>query len=356
MGPGSGSRSWGYVEWKPYGKRQALLADVLAVFGEYAEHRPLTIRQVFYRLVGGYEYAKDGAAYRQLCRLFDRARRAREIPFDWVRDDGIRGYDPGEQLYVPEPPEEFRDRKLAAMASAWREYWIPRTTGQPRRLELWCEAAGWSSSYGVSPGGSTSRCSAVAAPSRFRLATGSCDARLASRSYRLSSFMWAGLPLRGPVVRVQSRSPGAGSIRTGPTAESSTNRTEEDNVSLDPGRDGRSKREQHRLCGRCMRSDAILREWRQLGSRRWYCAECIVGDLGERQSSAAPGGTTTRSADGGAGSRSTGRPSPCRSDGSRRPSRPTRRAPRRGWRTAQPPSPIAVRWVKPQPRVKGADK
>ena len=42
----------------------------------------------------------------------------------------------------PQTPEAWFDDYLAAQWVAWKDYDVPRDTGQPRRIELWCEAAG----------------------------------------------------------------------------------------------------------------------------------------------------------------------------------------------------------------------
>jgi|SRR6516162_7766901 hypothetical protein len=70
----------------------ALLETVQAVLIEYAAYLPLTIRQIFYRLVGVHEYPKTERAYKNLCELLNRARRARcsdLVKFSAIRDDGI---------------------------------------------------------------------------------------------------------------------------------------------------------------------------------------------------------------------------------------------------------------------------
>jgi len=41
----------------------ALLDQVQAVLDEYQDHLPLTNRQVFYRLVGAFDYPKTESAY-----------------------------------------------------------------------------------------------------------------------------------------------------------------------------------------------------------------------------------------------------------------------------------------------------
>ena len=71
----------------------ALLDQVRGVLNEYEDYLPLTIRQIFYRLVGAHEYEKTERAYERLIEHLNRARRARMIPMDVIRDD--RRHDPG---------------------------------------------------------------------------------------------------------------------------------------------------------------------------------------------------------------------------------------------------------------------
>ena len=82
-------RAKGYAEWRPRAQSQELIANVCEILEEYREHLPLTLRQVFYRLVGAYGYPKDENAYERLCNVLNRARRAGYIAFEDLRDDGI---------------------------------------------------------------------------------------------------------------------------------------------------------------------------------------------------------------------------------------------------------------------------
>src|SRR5918992_5154994 len=99
------TRAKGYADWRPQDKTLALVGAVRAILEEYQAHLPLTIRQVFYRLVGVYGYPKDENAYERLCNALNRARRARMIGFEDLRDDGIsvmkgRHYDGEEGFYT----------------------------------------------------------------------------------------------------------------------------------------------------------------------------------------------------------------------------------------------------------------
>jgi hypothetical protein len=53
------ARPRGFImDWRPRAETQAPLRQVKAVLVEYAEQLTLTLRQIFYRLVGVYEYEK----------------------------------------------------------------------------------------------------------------------------------------------------------------------------------------------------------------------------------------------------------------------------------------------------------
>jgi hypothetical protein len=107
---------------------------VRAILDEYRAHLPLTARQIFYRLVGKYGYAKDEKAYARLCEKLVRARRALMIPFGSIRDDGtvVRengGFDDVTDFWkwAREHGEYYRRNRQA---------------GQPVFIELSCEAGG----------------------------------------------------------------------------------------------------------------------------------------------------------------------------------------------------------------------
>jgi hypothetical protein len=124
----------GYAAWTPRSKTLALLDQVQAVLDEYADHLPLTVRQIFYRLVGNHGYAKTELAYDNLGEMLNRARRARRVDFDNIRDDGV----------TAQIPLAFTSRE-AFIATAKRlaaNYKMDRQHGQARYVELWVEAAG----------------------------------------------------------------------------------------------------------------------------------------------------------------------------------------------------------------------
>lgn len=129
------SRPRGYARWDPKPDTLRLVGQVGEVLDEYREHLPLTVRQVFYRLVGAFGYAKTEQAYSRLCEHVVRARRAGMIPFSSIRDDGTASLG-GDYGYAG--PEEF----WQAVKRSADGYSRLRSEGQPQRIELWCEAKG----------------------------------------------------------------------------------------------------------------------------------------------------------------------------------------------------------------------
>jgi len=120
--------------WRPQAKTLVRLDQVQAVLDEYAEHLPLTCRQVFYRLVGAYGYPKTEQAYDRLTNMLVRARRAGLIPFDALRDDGATHVDQAGYVNAA--------HFLRSVRGAAQSYRRDRQDRQPVVLELWCEAAG----------------------------------------------------------------------------------------------------------------------------------------------------------------------------------------------------------------------
>lgn len=128
------ARPKGFIEWRPHGDTALLLQKVQMVLEQYTDHLPLTLRQIFYRLVATFHYDKTERAYKRLCDVLVRARRARFIPFDVIRDDGWTRTDPGGFGDVA----DFYD----AVSSAVEKYKVDKQHRQPRRIILLVEAAG----------------------------------------------------------------------------------------------------------------------------------------------------------------------------------------------------------------------
>ena len=128
------TRPRGFAPWNPQKKSRALLARIEAVLAEYEYYLPLTIRQVFYRLVGKFGYDKTENAYDRLCETFNRARRAGLISFDAIRDDGGTRFIPPAWAGVA----SFK----SSVAHTAETYRLDRQSGQERRLWVMCEAGG----------------------------------------------------------------------------------------------------------------------------------------------------------------------------------------------------------------------
>jgi hypothetical protein len=124
----------GFAPWSPQAATLALLEQVRAVLAEYEDYLPLTIRQIFYRLVGAHDYDKTEQAYDRLCEHLNRARRARLISFDVIRDDGG----------VVEEPDCWTgvEQFWATLREMAEDFTLDRSDGQRTRLVVICEAAG----------------------------------------------------------------------------------------------------------------------------------------------------------------------------------------------------------------------
>jgi len=130
----SKTRPRGFAPWSPRTGTLRLLSQLDAVLTEYADHLPLTCRQVFYRLVGAHGYDKTERAYSRLCETLGRARRARYVSFDSIRDDGMTRLEPN----AWDDTADFR-QVVAQTAARFR---LDRQDGQPVRLWILTEASG----------------------------------------------------------------------------------------------------------------------------------------------------------------------------------------------------------------------
>jgi hypothetical protein len=128
------TRARGFAPWNPQAATLQLLNQVRAVLGEYEDYLPLTIRQIFYRLVGAQGYPKTELAYDRLCEHLNRARRSRLISMEVIRDDGG----------VVAAPDDWQSvAQFWATVRAMAESFIfDHSAGQKIRLVVICEAAG----------------------------------------------------------------------------------------------------------------------------------------------------------------------------------------------------------------------
>jgi hypothetical protein len=121
--------------YKPYGETQVLVCRVQQILAEYENHLPLTVRQIYYRLIASpvFGYEKGKKFQKKLYDALQGARRAKVIPFESIRDDGIVGGG----YWTPDLATHLSksDRKFT-------EYDLDRQSGQLVKHEIWCEAAG----------------------------------------------------------------------------------------------------------------------------------------------------------------------------------------------------------------------
>jgi hypothetical protein len=128
------TRVRGFAPWSPEKATLALLDQVRGILDEYVDHLPLTIRQIFYRLVGAHDYEKTERVYQRLAEHLNRARRARMIPMDVIRDDGGTLSEPDHW----DSAEQFMET-VRAMA---KSFTLDHSAGQATRLVVICEAGG----------------------------------------------------------------------------------------------------------------------------------------------------------------------------------------------------------------------
>lgn len=128
------ARPKGYIDWQPRQQTLTVLAQVQDVLRQYSEHLPLTIRQVFYRLVATCGYEKTERGYSRLCEYMNSARRARLIDFDAIRDDGWHQGDGGGFT----DPDHF----WQTVGRAANSYTLDKQARQPRWLAVLVEAQG----------------------------------------------------------------------------------------------------------------------------------------------------------------------------------------------------------------------
>jgi hypothetical protein len=122
----------GFADWRPHQKSLDLLKDVKEIIAEYA--MALTIRQIFYRLVGRYSHPKTERDYKNLAEMLNRARRAHHLPMEAIRDDT------SVSLY-PRYWDDAADFWAGVRRNA-EDFRLDRQKGQPRYLIVMCEAAG----------------------------------------------------------------------------------------------------------------------------------------------------------------------------------------------------------------------
>lgn len=128
------SRPRGYIDWSPNQATIGVLDNVQRVLDEYKAYGAMTVRQVFYRLVGEYGYDKTELAYKRLAEYLVKARRSGMISFGAIRDDGTDQAGGG----------GWQDRQQfwRSVRSTADHFELDHQMGQAQAIEIWCEAAG----------------------------------------------------------------------------------------------------------------------------------------------------------------------------------------------------------------------
>jgi hypothetical protein len=122
----------GLAPYSPYKRSRVLLDQVRQVLETHAKYLPLTVRQVFYRMVAehGYPKSKDDALYDQI----QRARRAGLLDFRDFRDETTTRYDAARWV----DPADMVDGFIATA----KQFRFDRQRGQDTRLIFMVESAG----------------------------------------------------------------------------------------------------------------------------------------------------------------------------------------------------------------------
>lgn len=110
------------------GRSDVTKGIVARAHGILEAENPMTLRQLFYRLVSVRALENRQADYQRLSRIMTVARDRGEVPFEWIVDRSRPEYE-------PDPfknPAEYAERIKRAYR---RDYW----QDQPEYVEVWCE-------------------------------------------------------------------------------------------------------------------------------------------------------------------------------------------------------------------------
>jgi hypothetical protein len=121
-------------DWSPRAQTRELIADVSALLDEFRDYWPLSVRTVYYRLLGTGKYPKGAGLASRVSEHVSNARRAGVIPWEAISDSSA------ERLG---PRSWSDDREWLEEAHSWAEdFRLDRQDEQPQRLLVWCEAKG----------------------------------------------------------------------------------------------------------------------------------------------------------------------------------------------------------------------
>ena len=132
--PTKTTRPRGFADYEPQAKAMDLIRNAQQVLHENAEYLPLTLRQIFYRLVVKGQIEKTEKGYKNLCEKMNRARRAKMISMNDIRDDGFSG-----ELWTG-----YNDVTDCMDTLRWtaENLQLDLQNWQEVRLVVWCEAGG----------------------------------------------------------------------------------------------------------------------------------------------------------------------------------------------------------------------
>lgn len=129
------ARPRGFISYHPQEKALNLIEYVQAILSDYADILPLTLRQVFYILVTQGRIEKTEKAYKNdLLEVMNKARRARLIPMDAIRDDGF--------TMTNTTGWSSEISVIDAIYHTIESFSLDRQINQNQRIVLWCEANG----------------------------------------------------------------------------------------------------------------------------------------------------------------------------------------------------------------------
>ena len=131
------TRPRGFIEsWRPQKRTLVKIDALLAVIEEFAAHLPLTIRQIFYRLVAKEIIGKTENSYDSLLELIGNMRRNQRIEMNVIRDDGSTN-----ASHLSLGDYSLEDH-LMDIKKGIENFRLDRQMGQDERLVIWAEAAG----------------------------------------------------------------------------------------------------------------------------------------------------------------------------------------------------------------------
>lgn len=128
-----GARPKGYMtHWTPNPEHAEIIRQVLTVVRNSTYE--VSVRFIFYRLVGNYGYPKTELAYKNLVNLLVKARRAGLVPFNAISDS-----DPA----LAQGASGFATRaQFLRYRAGVSGFSLDPLIGQPYEIELWSEDAG----------------------------------------------------------------------------------------------------------------------------------------------------------------------------------------------------------------------